>query len=74
MATPNPIYLKIVTKIDDAILAYADKPVEITIDGQTVKRDLPGLMALRKKYQSMIDMAGGGRGYQLTYMHGGGGR
>ena len=74
MATPNPIYKKIVTKIDDAILKYADKPVELTIDGQTVKRDLPGLMVLRKKYQSMIDQAGGGRGFQLNYMQSGGGR
>lgn len=70
MATPA----EIIAAIDDAILAWCDKPVSITTTGGRSKtyRSLKELIDARSAYASLLRTQAGGVGFQIHHIQPGG--
>ncbi len=65
----------IIAAIDDAILAWADQPVSLSISGRTITyRSLAELIDARKYYAQLATTASVGRGFTIKHFKAGGSR
>ena len=60
-------YLSIVAAIDDAIISWVDKPVNISVSGRsTTYRSLDELIKARKYYAQLAANSASGRKFRIS--------